>query len=164
MLLAAAGAGALWWLLGGRAATRAPTPDVEAELAEPPAPSPRPLPPPRPPAARPPAAAPVPDDDPVHPHPITAAHQLVFRENALIGAINGAMDVKDARGLRELLDQYRREYPEDPSQLQEGYRIIADCLDNPGAASTAAAQRYCDVERGSTLRRFVGRHCLENGD
>ena len=100
-------------------------------------------------------------DGPVHPHPITEQHQRIFRENQLIGALDGAMDVNDGPGLRRLLLQYRQEYPEDPNALQTGYEIIADCLEHPGPAARAAAQRYYDVERGSTLRRFVARHCLE---
>jgi hypothetical protein len=70
------------------------------------------------------------------------------------------MDVHDGPGLRRLLQQYRREYPEDPKALQHGYELIADCLGHPGPAARAA-QRYYDTERGPTLRRFVSRHCLE---
>jgi hypothetical protein len=101
-------------------------------------------------------------DAPVHPHPITPQHLRIFRENALLGQLDGAMDVKDAAGLRKLLQTYREEYPEDPQQLQSGYELIANCLDRPGEATRAAAQKYFDEERGSTLRRFVLRHCLES--
>jgi hypothetical protein len=101
-------------------------------------------------------------DGPMHPHPITDRHIRIQNENALLGQLNGAMDVADAAGLRRLLDEYRQEYPDDPEKLQEGYGIIADCLEHPGNdAAKAAAQRYYDVERGSILRRFVSRHCLE---
>ena len=98
---------------------------------------------------------------PVHPHPTTPAHLRIYRENNLLGALNGALDVKDASGMRRLLAQYREEYPEDPHELQAGYAIIADCLDHPGNASTAAASHYYDTELASTLRRYVRRHCLE---
>jgi hypothetical protein len=84
----------------------------------------------------------------------------IQRENGLIGAMNDAMDLADGPRLRKILNEYRTEFPEDPNQLQEGYRIVADCLEHPGPAATAAAQRYYDVERGSILRLFVGRHCL----
>jgi hypothetical protein len=104
--------------------------------------------------------APRPDGGPLHPHPITPQHERIFRENQLIGALYGAMDVKDGPGVRKLADQYRQEYPEDPNQLQQGYDIIADCLEHPGPGASAAGQRYYDVERGSILRRFVARHCL----
>jgi hypothetical protein len=100
-------------------------------------------------------------DGPMHPHPITPEHVRIQRENNLIGALNGAMDVNDGPGLRRLLGQYRDEFPDDPNLLQEGYQIIADCLEHPGAVSRAVAQRYYDRERGSILRRFVSRHCLE---
>ena len=100
-------------------------------------------------------------DGPMHPHPITSEHQRIFAENRLIGALNGAMDVKDAPGMRRLLEQYRREYPEDDNQLQDGYAVIADCFEHPGAASRAAAERWLPSHNGSTLKRFVNRHCLE---
>lgn len=94
------------------------------------------------------------------PHPITPEHERIFRENRLIGAMNGAMDVEDAEGLRRLLAEYRQEYPEDDQELSDGYAVIADCLDAPGAEARAAAERWAEEHRGSTLRRFVLRHCL----
>jgi hypothetical protein len=100
-------------------------------------------------------------DGPVHPHPITPQHERIFAENRLIGALDGAMDVKDAAGMRKLLEQYRREYPEDDNQLQEGYAVVADCFDRPGAASRAAAERWLTTHNGSPLKRWVNRHCLE---
>lgn len=133
-----------------------------------PVPAPVPPPPPSPVAVAPappapPAPAPAPPDEPdalEHPHPITPQHVRIQRENQMIGAMNDAMDLGDGARLRKILNEYREEFPEDPSQLQEGYRIIAECLERPGPAATAAGQRYYDVERGSTLRLFVGRHCL----
>jgi hypothetical protein len=95
------------------------------------------------------------------PHPITPQHERIFHENNLIGDLNGAMDVKDVQGLRRLLQQYRDEYPEDAHVLQQGYAIIADCLEHPGAETRAAAQRYYDEELDSGLRRYIRRSCLE---
>ena len=95
------------------------------------------------------------------PHPITPLHQRIFRENGLIGDLNGAMDVKDAAGMRRLLKQYREEYPEDAHVLQDGYELIADCLEQPTAATRAAAQHYYDEQLDSGLRRYIRRHCLE---
>ena len=107
-----------------------------------------------------PAAADAPQPSgPVHPHPITAEHARIFRENATIQALNDAMDSGDAQALRRFLGRYRDEYPEDAQQLQRGYGLIADCLEQrPGYR--AAARSYFDEERGSSLRRFVLRHCL----
>jgi len=93
-------------------------------------------------------------------HPLTPRHARIYRENNLIGAMEGAMDVRDGRGLRYLLQQYRSEFPDDPNQLQEGYGIIANCLEHPGPEATAAGQQYFDRERGSTLRKFIARYCL----
>jgi hypothetical protein len=175
-----AGLGA-WWLLGrGKPAPVEAQRSGEAPVAAAP-PEPRPAPSAPPPAtarAAPDASPAAPaepellinppgNDDPrpdgvLHPHPITPRHIRIQHENALIGQLNGAMDVNDGPGLRRLLDQYRDEYPDDENQLQEGYGIIADCLEHPGEASRAAGQRYYDRERGSILRLFVQRHCLEN--
>jgi hypothetical protein len=98
------------------------------------------------------------------PHPITPQHQRIFRENNLIGNLSGAMDVKDAAGLRRLLEQYRREYPEDAHVLQDGYELIADCFERPGPDTRAAAQRYYDEQLDSGLRRYIRRHCLEGSN
>lgn len=95
------------------------------------------------------------------PHPITPQHERIFHENNLIGDLNGAMDVKDAAGLRRLLAQYRDEYPEDAHVLQDGYELIANCLEQPGEATRAAAQRYYDEQLDSGLRRYIRRYCLE---
>lgn len=95
------------------------------------------------------------------PHAITPTHERIYRENNLIGDLNGAMDVKDVAGLRALLKQYRDEYPEDAHVLADGYQLIADCLEHPGAETRAVAQRYYDEQRDSGLRRYIRRHCLE---
>jgi hypothetical protein len=73
------------------------------------------------------------------------------------------MDIGDVAWLREGLDAYRSEYPDDPHALQEGYEIIADCLEHPGAASTEVARQYYSANKASTLRRYVRRHCFEAG-
>lgn len=100
-------------------------------------------------------------DEPRHPHPHTPIHDRIYRENTLFGQLNGAMDVKDVPGLRRLLEQYREEYPEDAHFLQEGYAIIADCLERPAdEAARAAGERYWNTRRASILRRYVRRHCL----
>jgi hypothetical protein len=95
------------------------------------------------------------------PHPITEQHQRIFRENALIGQLNGAMDAKDARGLRALAEEYRDEYPEDSHVIQEGYELIAQCLEGITDELREAAQRYYDERLDSGLRRYIRRHCLE---
>ncbi|HVY36738.1 MAG TPA: hypothetical protein VHM31_02350 [Polyangia bacterium] len=97
---------------------------------------------------------------PAHPHPITPQHQRIYAENRLIGALDDAMEVKDVAGMRRLLGQYRREYPEDDNDLQDGYAVIAACFERPGADARAAAEQWLDAHNGSTLKRFVNRHCL----
>jgi hypothetical protein len=99
-------------------------------------------------------------EGPQQPHPITPAHERLYRENDFVGSLNSAMDVKDAARLRRTLAQYREEYPEDSLGLQAGYALIADCLEHPGAATEAAARHYYETERASTLRRHVRKHCL----
>jgi hypothetical protein len=95
------------------------------------------------------------------PHPITPQHERIFRENRLIGQLNGAMDVRDAKGLRRLLAEYREEYPEDEHVLQDGYQLVIDCIESPGEASRAAAKKYWETELASGIRRHIRRHCLE---
>ena len=136
--------------------SRPPLPRATAlHASAPPAPAKAPAPPSPPPAS---------EDggtDELRPsHPLTPRHARIQRENNLIGALEGAMDVRDGAGIRHLLQQYRSEFPEDPNQMQEGYGVIGECLEHPGPESTAAGQKYYDRERGSTLRRFVARYCL----
>jgi hypothetical protein len=97
---------------------------------------------------------------PVHPHPITPEHQRIFGENRLISALNGAVDAADAPALRRVLADYSEQYPEDAQDVQGGYAVIADCLEHPGESSRSAAERWSDEHHGSTVRRFVIRHCL----
>jgi hypothetical protein len=100
--------------------------------------------------------------EPKHPHPHTPIHDRIYRENTLFGQLNGAMDSRDAAGMRRLLAQYRDEYPEDAHFLQEGYAIIVACLERPDdRAARSAAERYWKERRASQLRRYVRRHCLE---
>jgi hypothetical protein len=108
-----------------------------------------------------PAGSAVADPRGMVPHPLTPQHQRIFRENNLIGNLNGALDVKDAAGLRRLLLQYRDEYPEDAHVLQDGYELIASCLENPTPATRAVAQRYYDEQLDSGVRRYIRRYCLE---
>jgi hypothetical protein len=98
---------------------------------------------------------------PMHPHPHTPAHERIYRENLLLGQLSGAMDQQDLDGLRHLLRQYREEFPEDAHRLQDGYALIADCLEASSPATRARAEGYWREQRGSTLRRYVRRHCLD---
>ena len=43
--------------------------------------------------------------------------------------------------MRRLLEQYRREYPEDDNMLQDGYAVIADCFEHPGDAAARGGGR-----------------------
>jgi hypothetical protein len=98
---------------------------------------------------------------PMHPHPITPEHERIFKENNLFAAISGAMDRRDTVGMRQMLQEYKNEYPEDSHLLQGGFAVIADCIDHPGEASTAAARAYYGANKASILRRYVRRHCFE---
>jgi hypothetical protein len=113
------------------------------------------------------APEPAPEDDGAdeadearHPHPITPQHERIFRENNLVGALNHAMDRRDAARLRELNAQYRQEYPEDAQVLQEGYELIADCIERPTQSTEQAGRRFWQEQRASSLRRYVRRHCF----
>lgn len=96
-----------------------------------------------------------------HPHPLDEARRALAFEQQLIGALNDAMDLSDASAMRSLIARYREHVPADENKLAAGYERIADCLEQPGDTSRAAAHDYYDRERASTLRRYVRRHCFE---
>lgn len=99
-----------------------------------------------------------------HPHGFSPVHERIYKENNLVGQLDGAMDAKDVPGMRRLLARYREEYPEDSHEMQAGYALIADCLESPNDdEKRAAAQRYYDTEIESGLRRYIRRYCLERG-
>jgi hypothetical protein len=98
---------------------------------------------------------------PLHPHPISAQHERIFAENRIAFALDDATDAKDVAAMKELLAQYRREFPEDQWQLQGGYAVIIECLEHPGPASRQAAERWLDQNNGSTVKRSVLRNCIE---
>ncbi|WP_437941748.1 hypothetical protein [Sorangium sp. So ce341] len=102
-------------------------------------------------------------DGPAHPHPITPRHREMQHENGLIALLNDAMSARNGARMRALVHEYRRTHPGDPSRLQDGYEIIAGCLEAPGEASRAAAEGYYAEHRASTVRRFVRAICLEGG-
>lgn len=99
-------------------------------------------------------------EGPVHPHPITPAHERIYRENNLVGALNLAVDLQDSPRIRALLSEYRAEFPEDDHVLQDGYAIIADCLERRDEATRARAAHFWRTQIRSQTRRYVRRHCL----
>jgi hypothetical protein len=98
---------------------------------------------------------------PLHPHPITPQHQRIFAENRIAFALDDATDAKDVAVMKQLLAQYRRDFPEDQWQLQDGYAVIIDCLEHPGPESRRAAERWLEQNNGSTVKRSVLRNCME---
>jgi len=180
LLLGLVGAGVLRFFSGASA----PVPELRTQQLEndastsaaseprlPPAPvldtSPRPLTQAADGAARPPKAV-VPvrssesdSDEAGHPHAISARHRRIFEENNRLGAMDGAMDQGDFAALRGMNARYRRDYPEDDHDLQQGYDLIADCLEERTPQAIAVARRFWQTHRASALRRHVRRHCLE---
>jgi len=98
---------------------------------------------------------------PLHPHPITPTHERIFAENRIAFALDDATDARDVAAMRKLLEQYSRDFPEDQWQLQGGYAMVLECLEHPGPASRAAAERWLDQNNGSTVKRSVLRNCIE---
>ena len=98
---------------------------------------------------------------PLHAHPITPAHRRIYAENRIAFALDDATDAKDVGEMKRLLEQYRREFPEDHWQLQGGYAVILECLEHPGPDSRAAAERWLDQNNGSTVKRSVLRDCIQ---
>lgn len=97
----------------------------------------------------------------MHPHPVDAPRLAINRENNFNASMMGAMNVGDYLGLRALLEEYSMDYPEDEYRLQAGYRLIADCLEALTPERQEAARKYWQENRGSLVRRFIRRHCLE---
>jgi hypothetical protein len=98
---------------------------------------------------------------PLHPHRITPTHQRLFAENRIANALDDATDAQDVAAMKSLLAQYRRDFPEDRWQLQDGYAVIIGCLEHPGVESRAAAERWLEVNNGSTVKRSVLRNCIQ---
>lgn len=94
-------------------------------------------------------------------HPIDAQRQRIYRENNFHAAMMSAMNQSDVPGLRALVAEYRSAYPEDEFQLQEGYSLVANCLDQLTAERQEQARHYWRTNRSSTVRRFIRRYCLE---
>jgi hypothetical protein len=97
---------------------------------------------------------------PRRPHPITPKHESIFRENAILGSLNGAMDVGDVDAMREMNRKYKIEFPQ-AGTLQEGYDIIADCIEQRSTQRRDRAESYYEEKRASTLRRYVRRYCFK---
>lgn len=103
-----------------------------------------------------------PNDTPINvPHPITPEHERLFAVNRLVHQARQAVDSRDVPQLRMVLAQLGELEPTDPFRHRQGYERIADCLENPGAASRAAAQNFVQTETASPVRRLVRRRCLE---
>ena len=98
------------------------------------------------------------------PHPFTAERTAIQRQNAVIGALHDAMDARDPEQMRQLVEEYRELDPADVQQLQQGFELIADCLEYGDDESRREAATYYEEARASTVRRFVRRYCLEAED
>ncbi len=101
--------------------------------------------------------------DEKHPpsHPLDPQRQHIYRENNFHASMMSAMNQGDVDGLRALVEDYRLAYPEDEFDLQDGYTVIADCLDRLTADRQERARHYWRTNRSSLVRRFIRRHCLE---
>jgi hypothetical protein len=98
------------------------------------------------------------------PHPRDEAHARIDAENSLIQRLNDAMSFRNVKQMRELLAEYRKLDPKDVDASQAGYTVIANCIEQPGEATLAAAHHFYDTRTHSPLRRFVRRICFENSN
>lgn len=99
----------------------------------------------------------------VQAHPMTPARQRLSDQRRLFTRLDQAMARRDFAEARRLLARHDSEFrePEAWQDWRAGYQALTDCLEHPGAESTAAGQRFVDEQRGSTLRRRVRRACLK---
>lgn len=99
----------------------------------------------------------------MHPHPVTEEHVRIQKINGLIQNLNDAMSNRDVKAMRALVAEFKTLDPGDEDNFQLGYGVVADCIEAPGRASSAAARNFYDTYRASPLRRFVRRLCFEAG-
>lgn len=95
-------------------------------------------------------------------HPFTSEHRRIEHELDLIRRLNDAFDRRDPARMRLLLETYLDAHGEDPHAMQEGYEILADCIDSSrshGVTERDRARDYYEREPASTLRRLVRRTC-----
>lgn len=95
------------------------------------------------------------------PHPITPDHVRLQREISLFKAASDAVAANDVPEIRRIVDEHRASYADQNQDMADGYEIIADCIEHPGAASTARARRFFDEETYSMMRRPILRACLD---
>lgn len=95
-----------------------------------------------------------------HPHPITPSHTKLFKANARMGQVLGAIDVADAQGLRKLSQLYKEDSPDEVATYA-ALDVIADCIETNDEQSAYNAQLFYDTERASRLRRYVRRFCFK---
>jgi hypothetical protein len=120
-----------------------------------------------------PPAGPVPDSDLIagpgeenrvpgaKPHPISRDHVRLQEEIALFKAGTDAVAARDVPEIRRIVQEHRASYPDQNQDMADGYEILADCIEHPGAASTERARRFFDEETYSMMRRPILRTCLE---
>ncbi|MGC4025345.1 MAG: hypothetical protein QM744_09455 [Mesorhizobium sp.] len=91
-------------------------------------------------------------------HPITPEHQRLRHERALIAELDRAVAARDAEHLSRALLAHRQAFPEDREGLQSGYALIETCL---RGGDRGEAEAFYRTRRGSPLRRWIRRVCLE---
>jgi hypothetical protein len=94
------------------------------------------------------------------PHPITAEHQRLYREVGIVDAAWDALEARDFVKARLLIDEHRRRYAGENSDVDEGMSLLADCMQHPNAETRGRAQRFYDEVTYSTARRRIRRWCL----
>ncbi|MCA9640843.1 MAG: hypothetical protein H6718_36145 [Polyangiaceae bacterium] len=99
----------------------------------------------------------------VQAHPMTPARQRLNDQRRLFTRVDQALARSDFTEARRLLARHDTDFSETDAwqDWRAGYHALTDCLEHPGAESTAAGQRFVDEQRGSTLRRRVRRACLK---
>ncbi len=116
---------------------------------------------PQAPAPAAPAAEPAHDPLAGKPHPISPDHVRIEQENTLFRDAAEALAAKDVPELRRIAAEHRAAFPDRNQDMADGYDILADCLQYPGAASTSRARRFFDEETYSMMRRPILRTCLQ---
>ena len=99
------------------------------------------------------------------PHPITVEHVRMYRDVELLDAAWRALEQRDFARAHSLLREHAAEYASSGyDDLNDGLTILTECLEHPGPAIRAHAQRFYDTHTASTARRKLRRYCLEASD
>ncbi len=96
----------------------------------------------------------------VSPHPTSPERTRLYTERMTMEQAKAAARARDPVALTEVLDNFDRDQSSGQfDDWYDAYRVIVECLNEPGAESTAVGARFVTAHPGSTMRRSVRKYC-----